>query len=214
MPIIDTRVRASGPLPIRVAPLSGAPTLPPCLDLVGLCTGENELAGRDVDLTAAEGDRVDPLVDRTDDLLLIKGAGQHVGVGHARHRRVGKALAPAVPRRRDAHKPGIHPILHEPGQDAVLDQHVALRGRPLVVHGYRAAAGRRGSRRRSRLPPGAATRLPINPAKADVFLRLKSPSRPWPTASCNRIPGQPGPEDDRDLSRRRRHRAEVHQGLP
>ena len=41
--------------------------------------------------------------------------------------------------------------------------------------------------------PGAATRSPRSPAKAEVFLRLKSPSRPWPMASCSRIPGQPGP---------------------
>ena len=41
--------------------------------------------------------------------------------------------------------------------------------------------------------PGAATRCPIRPANAEVFLRLKSPSRPWPIASCSRMPGQPGP---------------------
>ena len=41
--------------------------------------------------------------------------------------------------------------------------------------------------------PGAATASPMRPAKAEVFLRLKSPSRPWPMASCNRMPGQPGP---------------------
>ena len=38
-----------------------------------------------------------------------------------------------------------------------------------------------------------ATRLPIRPAKAEVFLRLKSASSPWPTASCSRTPGHPGP---------------------
>ena len=41
--------------------------------------------------------------------------------------------------------------------------------------------------------PGAATRSPMRPEKADVPLRLKSPSRPWPTASCSSTPGQPGP---------------------
>ena len=41
--------------------------------------------------------------------------------------------------------------------------------------------------------PFDATRWPIRPAKADVFLRLKSPSSPWPTASCSITPGQPGP---------------------
>ncbi len=41
--------------------------------------------------------------------------------------------------------------------------------------------------------PGTAMRLPSRPAKAEVFLRLKSPSRPWPIASCSRMPGQPEP---------------------
>ena len=41
--------------------------------------------------------------------------------------------------------------------------------------------------------PGEATRWPMSPAKAEVFLRLKSPSSPWPTASCSITPGQPGP---------------------
>ena len=41
--------------------------------------------------------------------------------------------------------------------------------------------------------PGAATRSPIRPEKAEVPLRLKSPSRPWPTASCSSTPFQPGP---------------------
>ena len=41
--------------------------------------------------------------------------------------------------------------------------------------------------------PGDATLSPSNPANAEVSLRLKSPSRPWPTASCSRIPGHPGP---------------------
>src|SRR5215211_3749944 len=41
--------------------------------------------------------------------------------------------------------------------------------------------------------PFAATCWPIRPANADVCLRLKSPSRPWPTASCSITPGQPEP---------------------
>src|SRR5579883_3132988 len=38
-----------------------------------------------------------------------------------------------------------------------------------------------------------ATRVPRRSVKAETRLRLKSPSRPWPTASCSRMPGQPGP---------------------
>ena len=41
--------------------------------------------------------------------------------------------------------------------------------------------------------PGAATRWPRRPAKAEVPLRMKSPSSPWPTASWSSTPGQPGP---------------------
>src|SRR5689334_15744020 len=41
--------------------------------------------------------------------------------------------------------------------------------------------------------PGAATFSPSMPANADVPLRLKSPSKPWPIASCSSTPGQPGP---------------------
>ena len=38
-----------------------------------------------------------------------------------------------------------------------------------------------------------ATFWPRRPANADTPLRLKSPSSPWPIASCSRMPGQPGP---------------------
>ena len=54
-------------------------------------------------------------------------------------------------------------------------------------------------RRRARVPSSttvhsaAATRSPMRLANAEVPLRLKSPSRPWPMASCSRMPGQPGP---------------------
>ena len=41
--------------------------------------------------------------------------------------------------------------------------------------------------------PGAATRSPMRPLNAEVPLRLKSPSSPWPIASCSSTPGQPGP---------------------
>src|SRR5438876_9346446 len=38
-----------------------------------------------------------------------------------------------------------------------------------------------------------ATFWPTRPENAETSLRLKSPSRPWPTASWSRMPGQPGP---------------------
>src|SRR5205823_3664580 len=38
-----------------------------------------------------------------------------------------------------------------------------------------------------------ATFCPMRPLKAETPLRLKSASSPCPTASCSRMPGQPGP---------------------
>ena len=45
----------------------------------------------------------------------------------------------------------------------------------------------------STVTPLAATRWPTRPLKAEEPLRLKSPSNPWPIASCSKMPGQPGP---------------------
>ena len=56
------------------------------LDLVGLGALEHVFAGGDVDLAAAEAHGVEAVLHRGDDLLRIVLAGQHVGVGHARHR--------------------------------------------------------------------------------------------------------------------------------
>ena len=53
-----TRVSASGPLPIRVAPLTGARHAA-VLDQVGLARREDELAAGDVHLAAAEVHRVE-----------------------------------------------------------------------------------------------------------------------------------------------------------
>ena len=41
--------------------------------------------------------------------------------------------------------------------------------------------------------PGAATRWPILPEKTEEPFLWKSPSNPWPTASCSSTPGQPAP---------------------
>ena len=38
-----------------------------------------------------------------------------------------------------------------------------------------------------------ATCSPISPENADVFFLLKSPSKPWPMASCIKTPGHPEP---------------------
>ena len=64
-------------------------------------------------------------------------------------------------------------------------------------------------RRRPPSRPWRATRSPMRPANALEPLRLKSPSRPWPIASCSRMPGQPGPSTTRHLAGRGRARLEV-----
>ena len=63
----------------------------------------------------------------------------HVGVGHARHRLVRIGFAPAVAGRRHAHQPRVLAVLHVADELAVLDQHVAVGRRALVVDGERAA---------------------------------------------------------------------------
>jgi hypothetical protein len=47
------------------------------LDPVGLGAGEDELAGGDVDLAAAEGDGVDAVLDRGEDFRRVGRAGEH-----------------------------------------------------------------------------------------------------------------------------------------
>ena len=81
-----------------------------------------------------------PFFARRQNLAGIVLAAEHEGVGHPRHRRVGEALAAAVAGRLDAHQPGVQPVLDIALEDAVLDQHVALGRRALVVDGERAAA--------------------------------------------------------------------------
>ena len=61
--------------------------------------------------------------------------------------------------------------------------------------------------------PGAATRSPMRPEKAEVPLRLKSPSRPWPTASCSSTPFQPGPSTTSISPAGQGDGVEVDQGL-
>ena len=169
---------------------------PAVLDQVGLARREHELAGGDVDLAAAEIDRVDAVLDRGDDLLRVVRAGAHVGVGHARQRHVREGFAPAIAGRARAHQARVDacPAYSRAGCRSRSAR--ALRRRALVVDVERAAAAARACRRRRPCRSSAATRSPMRLVNAEVPLRLKSPSRPWPIASCSRMPGQPGPEHD------------------
>ena len=98
---------------------------PPVLDQVGLGRGEDELAARDVHLPAAEVLRVEAARHRAHDLVGVVLAGEHEGVGHARQRDGGVALAAAVAGRRHLHEAAVQPVLQVAAQDAVLDQHRA-----------------------------------------------------------------------------------------
>src|SRR3546814_10830724 len=60
-------------------------------------------------------------------------------VGHARHWRMGIAFPAAVAGGGHAHQPGVEPVLDIALQYAVVDQHVALRRRALVIDGQRSA---------------------------------------------------------------------------
>ncbi len=103
------------------------------------------------------------------------------------------AFAAAVAGVRRAHEARGELVGQVALEDAVLDEDVSCVGDAFVVDVERAAAVGHACRCRRRCTFEAATCWPISPAKAEVFLRLKSASRPWPTASCSRTPGQPGP---------------------
>ncbi len=80
-----------------------------------------------------------PFLHRGDDFGRVHVAGGHVGVGHARHRLVRVGFAPSVAGGRHAHQPGVLAVLHVADQLAVIDQHVAVGRRALVVDGQRTA---------------------------------------------------------------------------
>jgi hypothetical protein len=110
------------------------------------------------------------------------------GIGHVRI-----AFAPAVAGRLHAHQAGVQRVLDVAAQDAVLDQHVALAGVAFVVDVERAAAVGDGAVVQHRDALGRHALADLAAENALEPLRLKSPSRPWPMASCSRMPGQPGP---------------------
>src|SRR5580704_14572130 len=115
------------------------------LEPIGFRALEHVFARGDVDLTAAEIDGVDAVLHRGDDLARVAVAGQHVGVGHARHRHVAETFATAVSGGLHAHQAGILAILHVTDQSAVLDQHGAIGRRAFVVDRQRAATQRHGA---------------------------------------------------------------------
>src|SRR5690606_23953554 len=111
----------------------------------GLGGGEDELAGGDIHLPAAEIHRIETALHAREDLARVVRAAQHDGVGHARHRDMGVAFASTVAGGAAAHQPAVLPVLDEADEDAVLDQRGAVGGRALVVHGQAAAPVGKGT---------------------------------------------------------------------
>ena len=107
---------------------------------IGFAGGEHKLARGDVHLAAAKVGGVQALLDAGHDFFRVLVAAQHVGVGHARHRDMGVALAPAVAGGRHAHQARIHGVLDIALEDAIFNQHIALAGVAFVIHVERAAA--------------------------------------------------------------------------
>ena len=192
LPIARIWRSAVAPSPISVAPLTGAPTTP-VLHPVGLGAGEDELAVGDVDLAAAEADGVDAVLQLGEDVgrrrrrrracrcwsSAASARGRSSGAGRCRSARrpsAGRSAGPACSRR------GCRPRSAWCGPTGVPSSSKLIEPR---------RSGMVPSS--TTVTPGAAMRLPISPAKAEVPLRLKSPSSPWPIASCSRMPGQPGP---------------------
>ena len=118
---------------------AAGPGHPAVLDQVALGDPEDEVAGRRVDLPAAEGGGVEALLDLGDDLLRVRVPGGDVGVGHARDRQVAEALAATVAGRGDPVAFGPQAVVEEGDEPALLER--------------RASSGSECPRRRSRRCP-------------------------------------------------------------
>jgi hypothetical protein len=159
---------------------------------IGFAGRKHKFARGDVHLTTAKVGGVQAFFDAFDDFLRVFVATQHVGIGHARHGDVGVAFASTIAGGGHTHQAGVHGVLDVALQNAVFNQHIA----PLALPSSSTLSEPRRSAMvpsSSTVTPLAATRWPMRPLKALEPLRLKSPSSPWPMASCNKMPGQPGP---------------------
>ena len=155
---------------------------------------------------------VDAVLHRRDDLGRIAVAGRHVGVGHARHRHVGVALAPAVAGRLHAHQPRVLAVLHVADQDAVLDQHGAVGRRAFVVDRERAAA----ALDRAVVDHGDALGRDLLAHQAGEGRGLLAVEVAFEAVADGFVQHHAGParaEHDVHLAGRRRHRIEIEQRL-
>ena len=152
------------------------------------------------------------MLHRSQDLLGVVLPGEHERVGHARHRRVGVRLAPSVAGRLHAHEPGVEPVLHVAGEDAVLDQHGAPGRCALVVDVERAAA----IRDRPVVDDRDQLRgdlLPHAPGEGRGALAVEVALEPVADRLVQENPRPARPEDDRHRAGRRVDRAELERSL-
>ena len=106
---------------------------------VGFRCAEDEFAGGDIHLPAAEIHRIKAALHTAQHFFGRMGAAQHHRVCHARHGAMRIALAAAIASGGHAHQPGILPILQESNQDAVFNQRGAPAWRAFIIHGQAAA---------------------------------------------------------------------------
>ena len=105
--------------PIRFAPRTGAPTWPSSTRNP-FAHAEHEVAGGRVHLPAAERGHPHALVGATTSTSSgVEAPFEDVGVRHARHRRRGVGLPPAVAGALDAFLLGAQAVVQEPLQHAV-----------------------------------------------------------------------------------------------
>src|SRR5580692_9987953 len=180
------------------------------LEPIGFRALEHVFARGDVDLAAAEIDGVDAVLHRGDDLARIAVAGQHVGVGHARHRHMGKAFAPAVARGLHAHQAGVLAVLHVADQSAVLDQHGAIGRRAFIVDRQRAAAQRHGAVIDDRYT-FRSDLLPHQSGKRRSLLAVEVAFKAMPNSFMQHHAGPARAEHDVHLAGRCGHRFEIDQ---
>ena len=189
-PTASMLASTAGPLPMRLPSRIGS-VICAVLDEVRLGHAEHEVAGGGVHLAAAEVGHVHAVGGAGDDVVGLVGTGQHVGVGHPHHRQVLVALPAAVARAGPALLARAQEVVHVVGEDAVLDEHVALGQRALVVDREGAPLLGHGAvvdQRDARVGHPLARR------------GRRTPTRPWP-------PGRPRGRGRRPRgTARRRHR--------
>ena len=88
---------------------------------IGFRSAEDEFAGGDIHLPAAEIHRVKPALHTAQHFFGRMGAAQHHRVCHARHGAMRIALAAAIAGWGHTHQPGILAVLQEANQDAIFN---------------------------------------------------------------------------------------------